>query len=121
MKAASEAAFQAQVEQLAAFYGWHLRYHAPDNIPRRTRTGRVMVQDVTPGFPDLWLLREPDLIVAELKTEKGRLSPAQQQWIAALTACGLEVYIWRPSDFDEINARLSRGRHRTEPLYRTAA
>jgi hypothetical protein len=121
MKAGSEAAFQAQVEQLAAFYGWNLRYHPPDNIPRHTRTGRVVVQDVTAGFPDLWLIREPELVVAELKTEKGRLSPAQERWIAALTACGLEVYIWRPSDFDDIHARLSRDRHRTEPLYRTAA
>lgn len=135
-RAGGEAAFQAQVEQLARYYGWRV-FHAPDNIPRRTASGRIVKQDVEPGFPDLVLVRGPELIFAELKTEKGRVSPEQQEWIAALTVIGeevyrhtrhlddsawdlpcVDVYLWRPSDFDELHARLARGRHRTEPIYR---
>lgn len=28
----------------------------------------------------------------------------------------VEVHVWRPRDFDELHARLARGRHRTEPV-----
>jgi hypothetical protein len=110
----SEQHFQTQVEQMASFYGWRF-YHAPDNRPSKN-TGRV--QRVTAGFLDLVLLRAPELIFAELKTETGRVRDAQKTWMSELARVpGIEVYLWRPSDFDEINERLSRGRHRTEPLY----
>lgn len=109
MKAGGEAAFQAQVEQLGAFYGWRV-YHTHDS--RRSN----------PGFPDPVLVRDDELIFAELKTEKGRVRPEQAAWIAALHAVpAVDTYLWRPSDFDEINARLSRGRNRTQPLYRNRA
>lgn len=131
MKAGGEAAFQRQVEQLAAYYGWR-SYHTHNS------------QRSAPGFPDLVLVRDLELIFAELKTEKGRASVAQQEWIKALGAVSsrlfeyvagsydvrdpnlsrppcVDVYLWRPSDFDELHARLARGRHQTEPLYRTGA
>jgi hypothetical protein len=129
MTALSEAHFQRQVEQLAKYYGWRT-YHTHDS--RRS----------TPGFPDLVLVRGAELIFAELKTDKGRLRPEQRDWIADLQAVSTElcevlcaatgaagihsdlamdVYIWRPADFDELHGRLARGRARTEPLYRSAA
>jgi len=42
------------------------------------------------------------LIFAELKREKGVLSVAQKQVLAELGTLGVEVYVWRPSDFDDI-------------------
>lgn len=114
LRSGSEAAFQQQVEQLAALYGWRW-FHAPDNIPRQTHGGRTVKQRVTPGFPNLILVRDGDLIAAELKAEKGRATVDQLEWLHELEAVpGVETYVWRPSDFDEINARLSRGRHRLE-------
>lgn len=56
------------------------------------------------GFPDL-VLASPErrrLVFAELKSEKGRVMPAQQEWLQCLRDCGQEVYVWRPSDFEEI-------------------
>ena len=128
VKAGSEAAFQQQVLNLAGYYGWR-SYHTHDS--RRSQA----------GFPDLVLVRGPELIFAELKTDTGRVRPEQQEWIAALQAISTElvvdleqldhdshacvdVYLWRPRDFDELHARLARGRHRSEPLHnpaRTAA
>lgn len=130
MKAGSEAAFQRQVIQLAGFYSWRV-YHTHDS--RRSQA----------GFPDLVLVRGPELIFAELKTDTGRVRPEQQEWIRALQAVSaavtlevdaanaaqaaprarppaVDVYLWRPADFDELHARLARGRHRVEPLHNPA-
>lgn len=112
-----EHAFQTRVIGLAVFYGWQV-YHPPDNLPTRTARGRVVKQDVRPGFPDLTLVRPPELLFAELKTDSGRLSRDQIAWIAALEQCGQEVHVWRPQSFDELHERLARGRRRVEPVYR---
>lgn len=99
MKVASEVAFQQQVLNLATLYDWS-SYHTHDS--RRSQ----------PGFPDLVLVRDGDLIFAELKSEKGRIRPEQAKWLRMLEQVqGVETYLWRPDDFDEIHARLSRGRY----------
>jgi hypothetical protein len=101
----SEAQFQAAVADLAERLGW-LVYHTHDS--RRSN----------PGFPDLVLVRRDRLIFAELKTEKGKVKPAQAQWLDALRAAtvnlidpaaqalgvkaGVGVYVWRPGDWPEI-------------------
>lgn len=92
----SEAAFQQKVINYAIFKGW-LVYHPPDNRPGKA--GRV--QHVVPGYPDLTLVRER-VLFAELKTEKGRVSPEQKRWHAALKDAGAEAHIWRPSDWAHI-------------------
>ena len=121
----TEAAWQAQVEGLARFYGWRT-YHPPDNRPAG-RAGRP--QRVTSGFPDLVLLRGPELLFVELKTDKGRASPEQREWLGELAAVGdacaqsanypatVEAYIWRPRDFDDVHARLARGRHQQHATF----
>jgi hypothetical protein len=54
------------------------------------------------------LVRPPEIIFAELKTLRGRVRPEQTVWLGMLAACGLETYIWRPSDLDEVCVRLAR-------------
>lgn len=123
--------FSAQVRGLADFYGW-LGYHTHDS--RRSAA----------GFPDWVFVRGPELLFAELKTDRGRTSPAQRKWLEALELVALavaaadgiakeegfyigangadfsdlavEVHLWRPRDFEAIHARLARGRHRQEPI-----
>lgn len=144
MKSGGEAAFQAQVMQLARFYGWRVAHFHDSRREVVTRGGqRKLVGDKdAAGFLDLVLVRDVELIFAELKGEKTRVTPEQREWIAALEAVSLaataafthqlphpdyvpglavDVYLWRPADFDDINARLARGRHQTEPLYRAGA
>lgn len=55
-----------------------------------------------PGFPDLVMLRGNRQVVAELKTEKGRTTPAQEAWLAAYRLAGAEVHVWRPSDLQAV-------------------
>lgn len=60
------------------------------------------------GFPDFVLVRGTRLIMAELKSAKGKPTEAQQEWLDMLKGTGkCEVYVWRPSDFDRIIAILS--------------
>lgn len=51
------------------------------------------------GWPDVTLCRPPRLILAELKSERGKLSLAQAEWQDLLGRCpGVEVAVWRPAD-----------------------
>ena len=63
------------------------------------------------GFPDLCLVRPsetaPRLCFAELKSEKGALTPAQEAWLIALRRVpGVEVFVWRPSDWITVRETL---------------
>jgi hypothetical protein len=98
LESVSEKDWQAQVIELALLNGWW-PYHPFDS--RRSE----------PGYPDLTLIRPPRLVFAELKTERGRLSIPQRHIIDLLRECpGIEVYVWRPSDWDEVARTLARHR-----------
>lgn len=86
----TEKQFTAQVKDLATLFGW-LRYHTWVSIHSPA------------GFPDEVLVRRDRLVFAELKAEKGKVSERQQVWLDALGEVpGVEVHVWRPSDWDRI-------------------
>lgn len=89
----TEKEWQAQVKELASLMGFRRAYHTFDS--RRSAS----------GFPDLVLVRER-VIFLELKRMKGKLSETQREWLGALISAGAEVYVARPSDFDELAAVL---------------
>jgi hypothetical protein len=88
----SEKEWAAQVCELATATGWQ-RYHTY----RSERSA--------PGWPDEALVRER-LVLLELKSETGKLSPAQREWIGWLLGAGVEVYVARPSDLEALGAIL---------------
>ena len=59
-----------------------------------------------PGYPDRTLWRERHLF-AELKTEKGPISDHQVRVLTGLAKAGAEVYLWKPSDLDEVGKILT--------------
>jgi hypothetical protein len=59
------------------------------------------------GFPDLFLLRGSQKIVAELKRDGGRVTAGQQAWLAAFELAGIEAWVWRPRDIAEVQAVLA--------------
>jgi hypothetical protein len=56
------------------------------------------------GFPDIVAVNpiKKRLIVSELKVGKAKLTPFQEKWIQHFKDCGIEAYIWRPSQWEEI-------------------
>ena len=86
----TEEQFESQIRDLAKIYGW-LYYH-----PFLSKWSER-------GWPDVALCRPPRLILAELKTETGKVSPYQEKWLDALRQCeGVECFLWRPVDIEKI-------------------
>lgn len=95
--ALSEASFQQQVIDVALLKGWKW-FHAP-RAQHRTREGRVYVENVTAGWPDLTLVRGDRMVCMELKSRTGKATAAQIGWIVALNAIpGVEAFVARPAD-----------------------
>jgi hypothetical protein len=88
----TEAEFQKKVTDLCDWLRlkWH---HETDS--RRSKA----------GFPDLVIVGEVVLFV-ELKTERGKVTFEQNEWIDALRAAGCYARVWRPSDWPQIEATL---------------
>lgn len=102
LRSISEREWQSHVCKIADLKGWRY-YHPPDNRPVNGR-----IQKVVSGFPDLCLIKNNRMIFAELKRERGIVSEQQEDWIQAIKNCGIEVYVWRPSDLHDLVAILSK-------------
>jgi len=89
----SEKQFQAAIVDLAQQLGWHC-FHTFDS--RRSAS----------GFPDLFMVRGRRAIAAELKSDTGRVTEAQDVWLAALAEAGVETFVWRPRDKQTITGIL---------------
>jgi hypothetical protein len=104
----TEARLQAAVIDLAHLFGYRIAHFRP----ARTADGgwRTAVQGDGEGFPDCFMVRAGRAIAAELKSERGRLTPAQAAWLEAMAAAGVEVYVWRPSHWrsGQVEAVLSK-------------
>ena len=92
----SERAFAQAVVEAAEDLGWTVwRTWASVHSPS--------------GEPDLRMVHPVlrQVIWAELKTQNGKLSPAQQESIDTLKAAGARVYVWRPADWPQIERVLA--------------
>ena len=103
----SERMWQDKVEMLALINGWLVDH----KTPMRYASGHVRTTGL-PGMPDLTLIHPAGhgFIMAELKTDKGRMTDGQRTIARALQANGVEYYLWRPSDISEVEERLARWR-----------
>lgn len=101
-----ESAFQSQVIMLAKLNGWLVMHTRAVEI--RPGVWKTPLQGHA-GFPDLCLAHPTrGLILAELKSDTGRLSKMQSQWLDTFTILGVENHVWRPSDIQEIATRLGK-------------
>jgi hypothetical protein len=87
--AITERQWLRQVVDLAKMLGWR---------PYHTQLSKWSEA----GWPDLALCKPPRLLLVELKSDRGKLTAAQREWLTMLAGCsGVEVYLWRPSDLDQ--------------------
>lgn len=83
----TEKQFESQVKDLAKIFHVDKYYH-----PFLSKWSEK-------GFPDCTIIKVPRLIFAELKSEKGKLSPAQAEWLELLRQCKtVEAYLWRDGE-----------------------
>ncbi|MBA7668989.1 hypothetical protein ES703_77112 [subsurface metagenome] len=127
----SETAFSSQVEDLLKMFGWHWCHFRPALTGAGWRTAMTGKKGIT----DYIAARPPRLIFAELKDEVKGNTPEQEEWQNILRQCQRvilnqpmtvqgkmatlildkpvdmlmtpEVYLWRPSQIEEI-ARILR-------------
>lgn len=110
---ATEAEFQQAVVDYAHLMGWKVHH----TRPARTDKGwRTPIQGDA-GYPDLTMARRGRIVIAELKSETGKLTREQAAWLEHLPprvaqeddstdrdlhAHAIEVCVWRPSDWPHI-------------------
>ena len=108
----TEAMFQQTVIELARLNGW-LVHHTRPALNRSGKWATPIQGD--PGFPDLVLARGGELLIVELKSQKGELTPGQFEWLTTLAAVEAAVgpeklivgiFVWKPSMWDSIERTL---------------
>lgn len=104
----TEAELQAAILEVARLWGWRVAHFRP----ALTKHGwRTPVSADGKGFPDLVLVHERlGVVFAEVKSDRGRLSPEQVEWGSVLALAGARMHLWRPSDWPAIVSLLSDGK-----------
>lgn len=110
----SEKDFQRQVTDLGEVLGWDWAHFRPAQTARGWRT--PVSGTIGEGWVDLVLVRARDrrLVFAELKSDRGAVSPRQmavldilrslacpdapRHGFVGMTHAEVEVHVWRPSD-----------------------
>lgn len=99
----TEAEFQSQVMVVARRFGWRVAHAG------RAKVGGKWVTRMATGWPDLTLLRPPELVFLELKRTGGRIRPEQTVWVDELdTVAGVTAAIVGPDDAEWVWQLLSR-------------
>ena len=93
----SERELAATVDALAELHGWKI-YGVLEQ--------RVYARRLSKGFPDRVMTRNSRLLFIEYKSQRGRVTPEQQEWLEFLRLTLAEVFLWRPSDLDSIEELL---------------
>ena len=102
--AMTEEAFEDWLVELACRLGWAV------HVERKARSNRGWRTPIKghKGFPDVVLAKGARILFRELKSERGVLEPAQEEWRDRLLAAGADWAMWQPRDRDAIEKELLR-------------
>lgn len=98
----SEDQFLQRVIETAKWHHWQVTHFRAVQLPSG-EWATPLQGDA--GFPDLALARAGVVLLAELKTDTGRVEPAQKRWLAEAGPYGR---VWRPRDWPQVLAELSQ-------------
>ena len=93
----TEAQWQRQITDYATLNNWRW-YHTRDS------------RGSNAGWPDLalWRPETKQFMLVEVKTWHGRCSKTQDDVMIGLRFCGVDVRVWRPCDWPEVQETLRR-------------
>lgn len=91
----TEAELQRNIIDAAQKLGWHIHAERPG---RTADSWRTPIQG-DPGFPDLILIKGRRILAWELKSEKGKLTLEQEEWLRYFCRAGCRIGIIRPHDW----------------------
>lgn len=101
--AMTEAQLLDNVIDAAQKLGWRVAHFRPATMSQGWRTA---VSGDGKGFPDLVMVNERmgELLFVELKSERGKTSPEQGDWLRALTSLKrfdghVRTFVWLPSNW----------------------
>lgn len=96
----SEDDLKDAVLENAALFGWLVHHDRPARVMKAgVETWRTNIEG-DKGFPDLVLVHAAHgVLFRELKSEKGLVSPEQQDWLNRITGGGGNAGVWRPTDW----------------------
>lgn len=105
----SEEAFQRQVIQFARLHRWRVAHFRRVRVQRANGSTYYETPAAADGvgFPDLFMVRGDEAIVAELKVGKNTTTAEQRQWICDLSRAGLPAFVWRPENWPQIEETLT--------------
>ena len=101
--------FQKAIIDLGRTLGYKVAHFRSVRVQRKDGSTyyATPVQADGEGWLDLSMVRPPRIIMAELKSASGRLTAEQKVWVSLWQQCpGIEVYVWCPKDWDEIERML---------------
>ena len=71
------------------------------------RQGQWATSTSIAGWPDLILWKPGRFLAVELKSESGRLTRQQATVLDSLAAASVDVRVWKPSSWPEIESTLT--------------
>lgn len=103
----SESQFQVAVQELASMKGWRWM-HIQKALNDRGYWRTPITGQLGKGWPDLVLVRNGRLIFVELKANGKQPTGIQSEVLGVLTAVPcVEVYVWRPVDWQIVMETLT--------------
>lgn len=100
----SEGDFQRQIIEYAHIRRWKVAHFRSVKVQRKDGTTyyQTPVQADGEGWPDLFLVRGFQAIAIEVKSEQGKLSQLQEEWLDSLARARIPSYCIRPSDWGKV-------------------
>lgn len=96
LKGVKEREFQRALWAFAEQHGWKCYYQTRPARQLKDGSWRGLAPG---GWPDVIAVRDGQLLALELKSEAGRATPAQQEWVDSLNrVAGISAGIFRPRD-----------------------
>lgn len=93
----TEKELQSAIVDVLDAYGWRFAHFRP----AQAQSGNWMTaMQGHIGYPDITAVKGVKILFIELKSEKGKVRPEQDDWLTDLADAYLGVHLVRPSNLD---------------------